>query len=214
MKALIFDLDGTLIHSAPDIQAAVNHMLAAEGQAPLDLATVTSFIGNGVAVLVARVRAHLSIPETEQERLRAVTLAYMEAHPATLTRPYPGVVAALDVLRAKGHPIGLCTNKPEAPARAILDQLDLTRFFDSIVGGDRLAVLKPDPAPLRLCMAELGAGTAIYIGDSEVDAATAKAADLPFILFTEGYRKTPAADLPHRALLSDFDALPGLIDGL
>ena len=109
---LIFDLDGTLIDSAPDIQAAVNAMLAGVGKDPLDLPTVTSFVGNGLPKLVERVLTHVSIDLGRHTELTQITLDIYKAHPATHTRVYPGVVEALTVLQDEGVPMGLCTNKP------------------------------------------------------------------------------------------------------
>lgn len=209
--SVVFDLDGTLIHSTPDIQAAVNRMLAGEGAEPLDLATVTSFVGNGLPKLVERVIAARGLAVQDHKRLTSVTLELYEAAPADLTHPYPGVVAALRALAAAGHPMGLCTNKPEAAVRAILRALGLAEFFTSVVGGDRLATIKPDPAMLHLSVAELGGGPAVFVGDSEVDAATAEAARLPFALYTEGYRKSPVSALPHDVAFADFADLPGLV---
>ena len=208
---LVFDLDGTLIDSAPDIHAAVARMLAGEGLPPLDLATVTSFIGNGLPKLVERVILHSGLDMRTHPRLTRATLEQYNAAPAALTRPYPGVVAVLTALQEAGHPMALCTNKPEAPARAVLRDLGLAPFFPVVIGGDSLPVTKPDPAPLHACIAALGGGPTIYIGDSEVDAATAQAARVPFALFTEGYRKTPVADLPHAVRFAEFHALPAAL---
>lgn len=210
MTPVIFDLDGTLIDSVPDLQAALNRAFVAEGLIEFDLPTVTSFIGNGMANLVQRAMDARGVDPSEHARLiDAVTAAY-EAEPTARTRIYPGVLAALEALKAAGHPLGICTNKPEGPARLILDQLGLTHWFGAIVGGGRVA-LKPDPAPLHLCIAGLGGDSAIYVGDSEVDADTAVAAGLPFLLYTEGYRKSPAEDLPQTARFSDFSELPWLV---
>jgi phosphoglycolate phosphatase len=124
---------------------------------------------------------------------------------------------ALEALAARGHAIGLCTNKPEDSARAILDHFGLMPLFGAVVGGDRLAVVKPDPAPLHLCLSEMGFAApagAIFVGDSEVDAATARAAGLPFVLFTEGYRKGPVAALDPAALFDSFASLPAIIASL
>ncbi len=208
---LIFDLDGTLIDSAPDIRAAVNRMLAGEGLEPLDLPTVTDFVGNGMPKLVERVMAVKGIDPARHKALTQVTLDHYNAAPSALTRPYPGVPQALAALEAAGHRLALCTNKPEAPARAILADLGLARHFPVVIGGDTLPMRKPDPAPALECVKAMGGGDAAFIGDSEVDAETAEAAGLPFYLFTEGYRKSPVSALPHRGTFSGFADLPALI---
>ena len=208
---LIFDLDGTLVDSAPDIQAAVNRMLAEEGVVPLDLPTITGFIGNGLPKLVERAMAARGIGPALHDDLTRVVLGYYNATASVLTRPYPGVPQALKALQAAGHRMAVCTNKPEAPARSLLTDLDLMQHFAAVIGGDSLPVTKPDPAPALACITALGGGAAAYIGDSEVDAATAAAAGLPFYLFTEGYRKSPISALPHRGTFSGFADLPALI---
>ena len=214
MRAAIFDLDGTLVHSAPDIRAAANTVLAAEGLAPISLAETTSFIGAGAGVFVDRMAA-ARLPAPDAARTRAMLAAFIDLYEGAvgLTRPYPGAVAALERLSRGGWALGLVTNKPEAPARSLLRHLDLTQFFAVIVGGDSLAVRKPDPAPLHHAMASLGARETVYVGDSETDAATAQAAGVPFALYTEGYRLTPAEALPHDFAFSDFAALTGWLDG-
>ncbi len=142
--------------------------------------------------------------------LTRVTLSHYNAASSDLTRPYPGMVAALEWLQGEGFVLGLCTNKPEAPARKILEEMDLARFFSAVVGGDSLAVKKPDPEPLRAVFRALGVESGLYVGDSEVDAETARAAGVPFALFTLGYRKTPVEDMPHTHAFDDFAALPGI----
>ena len=211
MTPVIFDLDGTLIDSAPDIHATANAVLALEGLPPLDLAQIRSFVGNGVPVLVARVLAAQGLPESgaQHDRMTAEFIARYEAA-VTLTTLYPGVTEALAALRAEGRAIGLCTNKPVAPTRSALAHFGLLDAFAVIVGGDSLPQRKPDPAPLRLALATLG-DRAVYVGDSEVDAATAEAAALPFALYTRGYRKTPVAELTHAEAFDDFAALPAIV---
>ena len=212
VKAIVFDLDGTLIDSAPDIQAAANRMLEGEGLAPLDLPMITSFIGNGLPKLVERVMRARGIDPARHAELAKVTHDIYSAASSVLTRPYPNLMAALEALAAAGYAMGVCTNKPEAPARDILRDLDMERFFTAVVGGDTLSVKKPDPAPLHRAFEMLGATETLYVGDSEVDAATAHSAGIGFALFTEGYRKVPVENLPHRAAFADFAALPGIAE--
>ena len=217
-RAIIFDLDGTLVDSVPDIHAAAAAFLAERGHAPLDLPTITSFVGNGVPVLLERVlravgEAH--DPASLQAALPRFNEIYGAA-PSALSTVFPGVAGALEALAGAGHALAICTNKPEAPARRMVADLGLERFFAALTGGDSLPQRKPDPAPLRhtadLLQADLSA--VIYVGDSEVDAATAAAAGVPFVLFTEGYRKTPVTEIAHHAALSDFTELPALVSAL
>ncbi|GAB4361369.1 MAG: phosphoglycolate phosphatase [Kiloniellaceae bacterium] len=215
---MVFDLDGTLVDSVPDIHAAVAAFLGERGHAPLDLATVTGFVGNGVPVLLERVLR--AVGEADGPAAVAAALprfnAIYGAAPAALSRLYPGVPEALAALSAEGFALGVCTNKPVEPARRMLAELGIAGFFAALTGGDSLPQRKPDPAPLRhtagLLNVELAAVT--YVGDSEVDAATAAAAAVRFVLFTEGYRKTPVAEIAHHAALDHFSALPGTIAAL
>lgn len=211
---IVFDLDGTLIDSAPDIHATANLVLADEGLAGFDLATVRGFVGRGVPHLVdSLLRAH-GIEDPARAARMAENLIGRYEDAVTLTLPYPGVEAALQALQAEGHRLAVCTNKPAAPALAVLRHLALDGYFDVVLGGDSGLPRKPDPAPLYETLRQMGGDPAAYVGDSEVDAETATAAGVPFFLFTEGYRKAPAESLPHRALFSDYAGLPGLIRAL
>lgn len=212
MTTLIFDLDGTLIDSAPDIHAASNTVLAEEGLAPMTLPEVRSFIGHGVPHLVACLLTAAGQDPAGPRHARLVarfTEIYEDA--VGLTVPYPDVVTALEALAAEGHRLGICTNKPLVPALAVLRHLGLDRFFAVVKGGDSHPLKKPDPAPLLAALEALGTGPALYIGDSEVDAECAHRAGLSFLLFTEGYRKVPVESLPHAAAFRDFAALPALV---
>lgn len=208
----MFDLDGTLIDSAPDIHAAANRVFEARGLGAFEFETVKRCIGNGVGVLVSRLLAIRGLPETGP--LHAGLVAefvkiYEQAH--DLTSLYPGVIDAVEALRAAGFRLGLCTNKPVAPARAVLRHFGLAHHFTVLVGGDSLAVRKPDPAPLHAAIADLGGGPAVFVGDSEVDALTAQAAGVPFALYTRGYRKAPVESLGAKLVFDDFAALPPLL---
>lgn len=209
---LIFDLDGTLIDSVPDIHAASNAVLAEHGFAPLTLLQVRGFIGQGVPHLVhCLLEASEADPQgpLHARMVADFTARYEEA--VGLTALYPGVREVLGALKARGHALGLCTNKPMAPTMAVLHHFGLAELFDGIIAGDSLPVRKPHPQPLLKLLWMLGDGRALYIGDSETDAATAQAAGLPFLLFTEGYRKAPVADLPHAIAFSDFAMLEGIV---
>ena len=213
MARRVLDLDGALIDSAPDIHEIANAVLAGEGAEPITLAQAREFIGNGAGVFVAKMRAARGIADSEQERLLAdFTGHYLTA--TDLTHPYPAVEQVLGQLKAAGHSLGVCTNKPFAATQAALRATGLDGYFDVVIGGDSLPVHKPDPRPLDKAFADLGRGPEIYVGDSEVDAETAQRALVPFVLFTEGYRKTASALIPHAAQFSHFDDLGVIIDAL
>ncbi len=212
MANIVFDLDGTLIDSAPDIHALANGLLLARGHGPIDLATARGFIGRGAPAFVAQLAQACGLPESDHPRMLEDFLAGYEDAVA-LTHPYPGVAAALARLTAD-HRLGICTNKPHGPCLAVLTHLGLDGFFSAVVGGDSLTVRKPDPRPLIETFARLGDGPRLYVGDSETDAETAQRAGVPLILFTGGYRKTPVADLPHAAVLDDFADLPRIVNDL
>ncbi len=212
---LVFDLDGTLIDSAPQIHAAANIVFASMGLPPVAHETVRGFIGNGVGVLVGRLMKHHNL--AEDASLQADLVArfiriYEEAF--DLTTLYPGVPTVLSDLATAGYRMAICTNKPEGPTRAVLGHFGLDGHFQVIVGGDTLPQRKPDPAPLLATLRKLGPGKALFVGDSEVDAETAQAAQVPFALFTGGYRKTAPESLNAKLIFDDHMALPRLIKHL
>lgn len=216
VKAVIFDLDGTLVDSAPDLQAAANRLLRQNGLPELDLATVTGFIGNGMARLVERCFAlYGELPEDLPSQVARFKQFYAEEGHRR-TRLMPAAESALRRLAAGGLALGLCTNKDTAPALEILRRLRVESLFKAVVGGDSGLARKPDPAPLLACVSTCGARPeeAVYVGDSETDAHTAAHADLPFLLYTEGYRQGPPAALKHDASFAHFALLPQVIKGL
>jgi len=209
--AIVFDLDGTLVDSLADIAAAANRMLADQGYAPLPDKTIQRFIGNGLPKLVERVILHCGLNIERHSELTQVTLNHYSQASSAMTRPYPGVKDALRRLRAANIALGVCTNKPEAPARHILEVLDLAQFFDVVIGGDTVKSRKPDPAHLTATFEALGSNDArVFVGDSEVDAETAQRAQVPFLLYSEGYRKSPVSEFPHLASFDDYSRLPDL----
>lgn len=210
MARIVFDLDGTLIDSAPDIRGIANAILEREGKEPISLPQARDFIGNGASVFVRKMREAQGIPDSDHDRiLKDFTDAYVTA--VDLTVPYPGVEAALVALKQAGHVLGICTNKPIVPTRAVIKHVGLEQYFDVMIGGDSLPVHKPDPAPLHKTFAQLGEGKVIYVGDSDVDAETAKRAIVPFLLFTEGYLKVPVDSLTYEKTFNDFALLPDLV---
>jgi phosphoglycolate phosphatase len=207
--ALVFDLDGTLVDSVPDLQAAVNAVLRELGRAPLSAEAVRGMVGDGTAMLVARALAASGgelPPGPPHERF----LELYEAAPAARTRPYPGVPATLAALRRAGCRLAVCTNKPQRATEGVLEALGLASLFDAVLGGDALPVRKPDPAHVLAALAALGAGPArgVMIGDGENDAAAGRAAGLPVVLMTYGYAHAPLDELGADALLDRFADLP------
>ena len=209
---LIFDLDGTLIDSAPDIHAAVNLVMLEENLPEFTATEVRGFVGNGVETLLTRClnARNLSHDQALFGRLMArFMVVYETAHARTTL--YPNVATTLAALP---HRLAICTNKPESPTRSVLLHFDLQRLFPVIVGGDTLPQKKPDPAPLLETIKRMGGAPALFIGDSEVDAETARAAQVPFVLFTEGYRKTPIDQLGAAATFSDWGDFPAVLASL
>lgn len=209
---LLFDLDGTLVDSAPDLAKALNRVLADAAAEPLDLPAVTAMVGDGVRKLVER---GLAARDLALDLDRAVDrfLDIYEGALAVASRPYPGVPETLASLAADGWRMAVCTNKPEAASRRLLGALELDRHLAAIAGGDSYPVRKPDPRHLTLTLEELGLnGTpAIVVGDSRNDLLAAGAANLPVIWATYGYGGEAAAALPYTARLSQFADLPEIL---
>ena len=211
--AVVFDLDGTLIDSVPDIRNAANAAVAGMGIDLFSVAEIRSFVGAGAPILIERMLAARDKPQSLKDEIYPRFLdAYKDAHNATVL--YPHVRETLTALRDAGYALGICTNKPDIPTRAVLDHFDLTSMFEVIIGGDTFPKRKPDPMPLFAAYDPLEAAQRIYVGDSEVDADTAVAANVPFLLYTEGYRKTPVAEMPHTVAFDDYRLLPEIIAGL
>ena len=211
LEAVVFDLDGTLVDSAPGLHMAAGAMLADLGLPCPDLATVISFIGQGAPKLVERCLLWARAAPGDHPEALATFLRHYEADPKAETTVYPGARELLEALRARGLRLGLCTNKPEAPTRAMLAALSLGPF-DAVLGGDSLPVRKPDPAPLLRVIADLGTvpGAVLYVGDSETDWRTARAAGVAYVHVAGGYQTGPIADFaPWRRLdrLGDLAAL-------
>lgn len=210
-RAVIFDLDGTLIDSAPDIHAAANAVLQGEGLPLVTFEQSRGFVGRGARVFVERMERAVTGGNSPAmtDHLHARFLHHYErAHENT--RIYPGVVEVLEGLRTGGVALGLCTNKPMGPTRAVLAHLDWDGFFGVVIGGDSMAVAKPDPAPLMAVVEGLGMTLKqiTYIGDSETDAETAQRAGARFGLFTEGYRHTAPEAMYHQFRFDDYRHLP------
>jgi len=214
MSAIVFDLDGTLVQSSPDIHDALNRMLTKNGCDELSLEVVTSFIGNGVPKLVERAMIASGITSTDVSHAQLVKQFSDFYAINTIEKSYlfDGVLQALEKLVEAGNKLAICTNKPFDMTVKVLDELNINHFFDAVIGGDSLPVNKPDPAMLFKVLEMLDVKDCIYIGDSEVDAKTAQNARQPFLFYTEGYSKVPFDKMIAKAKFSHFDELLGLVD--
>ncbi len=213
---LVFDLDGTLVDSVPDLTNTLNKVLRERGYAPLARSEVAPMVGDGVPALVARgFRARGGDDAEAAEALPRYIQIY-EANATVLTRPYPGVRETLAALRRRGYRTAVCTNKLQQATLAVLEGLDLAGLFDGVAGGDHYPVKKPDPGHLLSLIAELdgSAGRAAMIGDSENDAAVAHAASVPLVLMRYGYARVAPETLGADALLDHFAELPATLERL
>jgi phosphoglycolate phosphatase len=207
IDTIVFDLDGTLVDSSADIAAALNRTLAGLGRAPLSLDQVRGLIGTGSHALLrgalgSDVLAGDAYPDY---------IAFYAAHVCEGSMPYPGAAETLDALAAAGFKLALCTNKPERLTHALLDALGWEGRFAAIVGGDSLSQRKPDPAPLREAVARAGGGRALLVGDSITDAATARAAGVPFVAVSYGFPGRPVEELGAAAVIDSLVELPEVI---
>lgn len=217
-STLIFDLDGTLVDTAPDILHAVNAVLAARSHPPIDPATLHHMVGFGAKSLITQAFvAHGPEPRPdEMPALIDIFLAHYEAHMADHSRPFPGVEEVLQSLKRKGAILGVLTNKPHSLAGPLLEKLGLSSFFAAIYGAGFKPYVKPDRRIFDDLVATCGGNfeQAVMIGDSVTDLHTARAAAVPCILMSYGYTPVPASSLGADIVLDEFTALPGALNRL
>lgn len=192
VKMVMVDLDGTLIHTAPDLADCANRMLAELGRAPFPVETVMTWIGNGVPRLVKRALTSEMWAEPDAalfERALAIYQSHYAGHVSDLSRPFPGVVTGLDRLKARGFRLACITNKAEAFTRPLLRNLYLDGYFELVLSGDSLPKQKPDPLPLLHACRHFGITPehGVLVGDSSNDVEAARAAGMPVICVTYGY---------------------------
>lgn len=212
-----FDLDGTLIDTAGDLTAAVNHALALVGRAPLTEAEVRPMIGLGARHMLEQgLAATGGVPEGEVERLYPELLSYYGAHIAVHSRPFPGLTAALDRLDAIGVRTAVVTNKAEGLARKLLGEFGLSDRMAAIVGGDTLGPgnRKPSPAPILAMIDRCGGGEAAFVGDSIYDVMAARNAGVPSIAVSFGFLDRPARELGADHVIDHYDELIPLLAAL
>jgi phosphoglycolate phosphatase len=217
-RTIVFDLDGTLIDTAPDLIATLNITLAREGMAPMVYEEARKMIGGGARgmiekALVADGRANV---KPDLDRMFGEFVEHYAAHIADRSRPFPLLEATLDRLAGDGYRLAVCTNKLEWLSVRLLDTLNLTRRFAAICGQDTFGMQKPDPEVLRRTVAKAGGepGRAIMVGDSGTDVRTARAASLPVIAVTFGYSEVPIESLQPDRLISSYGELEAAIRGI
>jgi len=209
---IVFDLDGTLVDTAPDLVATLNLVFDREGIAQIPYAAARNMIGGGAKRMLERgLRERgLSGAQADLHRLYDQFIDHHAAHIADRSRPLPGLIGALDRLAAEGCRFAVCTNKLEWLSVRVLEKLRLADRFAAICGQDTFGVPKPDPQMLRLTIAKAGGGSdaAVMVGDSATDVDTARAAGIPVVAVDFGYSEIPIAQLKPDRIISHFDDLP------
>jgi phosphoglycolate phosphatase len=212
---IVFDLDGTLLDTAPDLVETLNVVFAREGLAPLPYDTARNLVGGGAKAMIARgieAEGRVLAP-AKLEQMFTDFIAYYSDHVAERSQPFPGLTEALDTLGARGHRFAVCTNKLERLSVRLLDRFKLADRFAAICGQDTFGIQKPDPEILRRTVAAAG-GTmkhAIMVGDSNTDIRTARAGGIPVIAVDFGYSERPIAEFGPDQTISHFSQLPASI---
>jgi phosphoglycolate phosphatase len=218
IRTIVFDLDGTLVDTAPDLIGALNFVLEREGMPPVPLHAARTMIGAGARKLLER-GLELDGRVTSAADITRLTgdfIDYYAAHIADASRPFEGLESALDDLTACGYRFAVCTNKLEWLSKLLLDRLQLSGRFSAICGADTFGVSKPDPAILRQTIAQAGGevSSAIMVGDAGPDIGVARRAGVPVIGVEFGYTEIPIADLKPDRLIGHFRDLPGAVESL
>ena len=215
---IVFDLDGTLVETAPDLVATLNIILAREGMAPVAYEIARNFVGGGAKLMLARgIEAEgRTVDGAKLDQMFKDFIVYYADNVAVHSRPFPGLIEALDTLSTRGFRLAVCTNKLERLSVLLLRALDLADRFEVICGQDTFGIQKPDPEVLRRTIAAAGAapGDAVMIGDSATDIRTARAAGIPVIAVDFGYSEKPVAEFAPDRVISHFKQLPGEIASL
>ena len=216
--AIVFDLDGTLVESAPDLAATTNVLLARRGRRQIELSELRSMVGKGARVMIEKAYIATGDPVTEAEIKEMIPefLEYYSEHVADLTLPFPGVVDALETLKSRGCKLGVCTNKFESLSHKLLKALEIDHYFDAVLGGDTLDIRKPNPEHVLESIRRLGStpDNAVMVGDSNNDIDAAKAGNVKSIAVSFGYTDIPPAELGADRLIDHFDQLVPTIDEL
>jgi phosphoglycolate phosphatase len=217
-RTVVFDLDGTLVDTAPDLIAALNFVLEREGLAALPLKSARNMIGAGARKMIERGLEveGVVMSAADLDRLMKDFIDYYAAHIADASRPFEGLETALDELAAQGCRFAVCTNKLEWLSKRLLDQLDLSGRFSAICGADTFGVSKPDPIILQQTVARAGGSMAstIMVGDAGPDVGVARRAGVPVIGVEFGYTEVPIAELKPDRLIGHMKDLPAAVQSL
>ena len=211
--ALIFDLDGTLVDTAPDLLGALNRTLTGAGRQQVDRASLRHMVGHGSRVLIDQA-LRLTGEPVDKERLAELVAVYIADygnHIVDASLPFPGVVETLEAWKAEGVRMGVLTNKPQELSQMLLSKLGLDKYFMSLFGQGRAPYTKPDPRTFLDVLDDLGGGAAVMIGDSITDVETARAAGAPVILVSFGYTPEPASTLGADAVVDRFADIPAAV---
>lgn len=214
--SLIFDLDGTLVDTAPDLLAATNAVLRSQGRRTVDPATLRHMVGFGARSLIEQAMVATGEPAAASALpgLIEIFLEHYRAHIADESVAFAGVEETLESLMQDGRKLAVLTNKPQAMADLLLNALQLDRFFPVVYGAGRMSYVKPDARIFHDVVRELGGEPGVMIGDSITDVATARAARAPVILVSYGYTPEPAHNLGGDAVTDDFALIPSLVRDL
>ena len=208
---IVFDLDGTLVDTAPDLTAALNHVLVNEGCPALPQVEVRNLVGHGAKALIERGMARQGARPTEHDlaRMLKLFLNYYGENIANNSILFPGVTRTLEYFRARQALLAVCTNKPTRLSRDLFRALDMERHFEAVLGSDSLPVRKPDPLHLIETIRQAGGDPArsVMVGDSATDVDTAKAANIPVVAVSFGYTLIPARELGADIVIDTFEAL-------
>jgi phosphoglycolate phosphatase len=217
-RTVVFDLDGTLVDTAPDLIGALNFILKREGLPPVPLKSARTLIGAGVRRLLER-GLEVDGRQASVDDINRLTddfIDYYAAHIADASQPFDGLESALDDLDAQGYRFAVCTNKLEGLSKLLLDRLGLSGRFAAICGADTFGVSKPDPAILQQTVARAGGqlSTAVMVGDAGPDIGVARRAGIPVIGVEFGYTEVPIADLKPDRLIGHMSELPAAVEAL
>jgi phosphoglycolate phosphatase len=215
---IVFDLDGTLVDTAPDLISALNFVLTREGLPGLPVASARNMIGAGARKMIERALEadDRAMTMKDVDRMTADFIDYYAEHIAEASRPFEGLEGALDRLSGSGCLLAVCTNKLEWLSKRLLDQLDLSQRFAAICGADTFGVSKPDPAILQQTVKRAGGDIAatIMVGDAGTDIGVARRAGVPVIGVSFGYTEVPIAELKPDRLIHHMRDLPSAVDAL